>query len=198
MTLKLVTAPATEPLTVAECKAHCEITASDWDSWFNTAIPAARMLAEHQTGRALIVQTWDQWLDSFRDSQGVALGSIPLMAPAVSITTFTYIDTAGDQQVLAETTDYVLDTARDPGYVVPAYGTSWPDTYATINAVRVRFVAGYANAAAVPAAIRHWMLMQIAAMFAHREAFTAAAATMPAELPNRFVDALLDPYRTYT
>jgi len=195
MTLKLITAPASEPLTLAEAKAQCEVVDSDWDTWFTTAIIVAREMAEHETGRALVTQTWERTLDGFVNADGAALDAIPLLPPVQSMVQLVYVDTAGAPANLTETTDYVLDNVRDPGFVVPAYGKAWPDTYATINAVKVRFVTGYGNAAAVPAAIKHWMLMQIGAMFANRESVVMQTGTSPGELPNRFVERLLDRYR---
>ncbi len=91
---------------------------------------------------------------------------------------------------------YRLDTLCLPGWAVPAIETDWPDTQAdAINAVRVRFTAGYGAAAAVPANIKQWMLLQIAAAYRNREAF--AAGITVADLPNRWVDGLLDSERTF-
>jgi uncharacterized phiE125 gp8 family phage protein len=193
MTLKLITAPADEPISLATARLHLRIDDDNTedDNLIIAIISAARQQAEHETGRALVSQTWEQVLDYF---PAVEL-ELP-KPPVSSITSIVYIDTAGVSQTLAGAA-YTLDADGSPpsGWAIPAYGTSWPATLDTADAVRVRFVCGYGGAADVPAAIRQWMLMQIGALYRSREAFQTGISV--AELPNRFVGALLDPFRTY-
>ena len=54
MTLKLITAPATEPVTLAEAKVHLRC-GDDEDALLGVLIQAAREQAEHQLGRALVL-----------------------------------------------------------------------------------------------------------------------------------------------
>jgi hypothetical protein len=63
---------------------------------------------------------------------------------------------------------------------------------AQAEAVRVTYIAGWANAAAVPAAIKASMLLAIGDMYANRE----ASADKPA-MSHGFVSGLLDPYRVW-
>jgi hypothetical protein len=82
------------------------------------------------------------------------------------------------------------------GYVLPASSGAWPATAASANAVRVRFTVGYgADAAAVPAQARQWMLMHLGTAYRMRESM--AAGFTVTELPNRYHDALLDGLRVY-
>jgi hypothetical protein len=57
-----------------------------------------------------------------------------------------YYDTDGVQQLLSASS-YQLDKESEPGWLVPAYGYTWPTTRCMANAVEVIYVAGYADAA---------------------------------------------------
>lgn len=92
------------------------------------------------------------------------------------------------------TTDYLVDAKSQPARITPAYGLSWPATRAQHNAVRVRFVAGYGAASAVPACVRNWMLMRIRTLWENRSQLVVGANNLLA-LPASFVDGLLDPER---
>lgn len=194
MTLKLIIAPTEEPVSLTTAKLHLRVDHSADDALITTMIVAARQQAEHELQRALVTQTWERVLDSFLDSAGaeadIALG----MPPVQSITSVKYIDPDGVEQTLGSTL-YSLDADTEPGFVLRAEDTSWPATLDTANAVRVRFACGYGAAAAVPAAIVQWMLLQIGAMYRNREAFAQGVSV--SELPGRFTCALLDPYRFY-
>ena len=188
MSLKRYTAPASTPVTLAEAKAHLRVDVSDDDALITTMIESATDMAEQATGRALISQTWDLNLDAFPTE--IELAPVPI----VSVSSFTYTDTNGATQTLSSGPDYVLDTTGDhgPARIVPAYGKTWPETRDQINAVTIRFVAGYANAAAVPAAIKSWILLQVGAMYENRQAETDR---MPFKLG--FADRLLDRYKVW-
>jgi uncharacterized phiE125 gp8 family phage protein len=191
MGLRLITAPATEPITLAEAKLHLRIedgvTADD--DLVTALIVAAREQAEHETRRALIQQTWELTLDAFPAC------AISLPWPRlIDITSVTYVDEAGDSQVL-DPSLYTVDGESEPGWLLPAFDTDWPDTEDSANAVRIRYRAGYGDtAASVPEAIKAWMKLHIAAMYRYRE---AVVATQSNELAGRFTDRLLDPFRIH-
>ena len=146
MALKLITASTALAVTLAEAKAHLRVDSSDEDTLITAMITSATETAEQITGRAIMPQTWELTLDAFPDALELT------RVPAVSVTSIKYFDVAGVQQTLASNA-YALDAADDFGfaYIVPAYDTGWPVTRDQINAVAVQYVAGYANAAGVPA-----------------------------------------------
>jgi len=183
MPLKLINAPATEPVTLTEAKAHLRVDGSADDTLITALIVAARQAAEQITGRALITQTWDLMLDAFEPT-------IELPMPALqSVTSVKYLDSNGAEQTLASG-NYKVDAVSEPGRIIPAYGLDWPATRDEINSVTVRFVAGYGAAAAVPQPIKQWMLLKIGELYENREGTqTGTVTAMP------FVDALLHPYR---
>lgn len=189
MSLKLITAPAAEPILLATAKAHLRVDHSNDDTLITALITAARQTAEARIGRALINQTWELILDAFPVAE-IKLG----LPPVSSITSVKYIDEAGVEQTLAAE-NYTLDGDTLPGWLLPAYGVEWPATRDVANALRIRFVAGYgADGTAVPAPIGQWMLIQIGTLYAQREAL---APGQIAEIPRGFVDGLLDPYRVW-
>lgn len=185
--LKLITAPSAEPITLAEAKLHARVEASADDTLITALITAGREEAEHITGRALMTQTWEQVLDAFSDTMELGL------APVSSITSIKYLDSNGAEQTLASTVYDLIDEAFTPRVVLKT-GQSWPATYSANDAVRIRFVAGYGGTGSdVPAAIRAWMQVRVASLYAQREAVIAGVSI--AEIPGRFLDGLLDPYR---
>lgn len=186
MGLTLVAAPAAEPIALADAKAHLRVEHTADDALITALIVAARTEAEHRTGRALISQVWALRLDAF------PTGKIELpKPPLVSVGSITYTDNAGSPQTLAGS-EYQVVTDELIGYVQPAYGKSWPSARPVPGSVVVTFTAGNANAAAVPQAIKQWMLLQIGAMYEHR---SAAGDRQIHVLP--FADGLLDAARVY-
>lgn len=190
MTLKLITAPTSEPLSLADAKLHLKVDGTEDDALIQQIIAAARQQCEHILGRALIEQTWERVLDAF------PAGEILLGKPgALEVVSVKYLDETGTQQTLASSA-YALDADTGPGWVFPVPGTTWPSTYPGANAVRVRFTAGYgADATSVPANVVAWLKLQVGALYRNREAFAGSGAAI--ELPGRFADALLDSERVY-
>jgi uncharacterized phiE125 gp8 family phage protein len=77
------------------------------------------------------------------------------MPPLQSVESIKYIDSIGDE-ITIDSADYTVDAstgtagAEGPGWVVPNIDSEWPTPLEAINAVRIRFVAGYAPAAESP------------------------------------------------
>lgn len=189
MTLRLITAPAAEPITLAQAKAHLRVDHADDDAMIEAIIQAARQRAEHETGRTLTTQTWERVLDAFPAAE-IELG----VPPVRSVVSVTYADPSGATQVM-DSDLYVLDAIREPGWLLPV--SAWPSTAQTVNAVRIRFIAGFGDGGDVPAAIRQWMLLHIGGMYDNRSSTVVAPGVVAAELPNQFLNGLLDPFRVY-
>lgn len=187
MSLKLITPAATLAVSLVEAKLHLRVDASDEDALITTFISAATEMAEQATGRAIMPQTWELTLDAF--PVAFELTRIPV----ASVTSLKYWDTDGVQQTLG-TMLYELSTASDfsAATVAPVYGATWPASREQINAVAVRYVAGWANAAAVPDSIKSWIKLQVGAMFENREAEGAVQTHALG-----FADRLLDRYKVW-
>ena len=162
MTLRLITAPATEPVSSAEAKLHLKVDGATDDNLIAALISAARILCEALQGRAYITQTWELTLDAFPESPF----ELP-RAPLATVTSIKYTDSAGVEHTIAAT-DYVLDTSGEPGRVALADGVSWPsvDLY-PVGAVKIRYTAG---GSAAPANVKQAILLTIGGWYEDRQA----------------------------
>lgn len=188
MTLRLITAPTAQSVTLVEAKAHLRIVGADDDTQIGAMIIAATQAAEHATGRVLMQQAWEAGFDSF--GAALALTRVPVQ----SVTSLTYIDASGALQTLSAGT-YTL-TQDDFGFarIAPAYGTNWPALRGDVDGVKVRYVAGYATAADVPQSIKSWILLHCGSQYANRESEAVGSGSA---ISLAFADALLDSYRVY-
>jgi len=183
MGLKITTAVATEPISVAEAKLHRRIDQDAEDAIVNAFISAAREECEHLLERALAPQTLELSIDEFPDD-GIKLPH----PPVTSITSIVYVDGDGDEQTMDPLT-YYLDNSQEPCWVIPVYGGSWPSTRAEANAVRVTYAAGYVTC---PEAIRAWIWLKTGTLYENREADSSKPV-----MPSPFVDRLVDRYRLW-
>lgn len=190
MSVQRVIAPATEPVSLAEVKLHIRQDASIGtleDAMLERWIRGARQRAEHLTQRAFITQTWQTNLDMFPSAI-----ELPY-SPIQSVSWVKYYDEANVLQTL-DPADYKVDKdGKLVGYIVPAYGLSWPSTYPDINAVQVQWVAGWgddAEADDFPECVIDWMLLVIEDRYRHRGANYPANEELR---PHPQLDRILDP-----
>lgn len=179
---KILTPPASEPVTLIEAKAHVRVTHNNDDAYITLLIKAAREHVEAMSGRALMPQTWELYLDAF------PLDNIKLAYPPMtSVTHVKYLDTAGALQTILNT-DYAVDSISEPGWVMePVNG--WPTAGKYANAVVVRFITGYADAASVPESLKMAMKLVIGHLYVNRE--STISGTIISKLPMG-VDTLID------
>ena len=138
-----------EILTLAEVKSYLRLpdrSPADQaeDDELTSLIVAAREQAEILQGRDLIRKQFDLSLDYWNNYR------IELRDPLASVDLFQYKDSTGAVTVMAEDTDFIVDTSRHPGFVSPPYNKTWP-TFATwpSSAILIRFTSGYAPSFAV-------------------------------------------------
>lgn len=189
MALKLKTAPAVRPLTLAEVKAHCRVDSVDDDVLLDALIDAAVTHLDGYRGilgRCLINQTWELYYDEFpHDDLQIPLGDVQ------SVDLVEYVDPVSGFMTTWASANYETDLISQPSWIIPVDG--WPTHMMTPNAVRVTFVAGFGAAASdVPMAIRQAMLMLVGHWYKNREATGDPDTDAP--LPFA-VDALLAPWR---
>lgn len=141
--LKLITAPAAEPILVADnaFDEYARIDGAASDNNLTALIREARVETEKFLNRALITQTWELTFDKWP----VFPFRIP-MAPLISVSSVKYFDSEGTENTWA-TTEYIVDTDSEPGRIALDYGKTLPNTtLKPINAIKVRFDAGYGDA----------------------------------------------------
>ena len=177
-----VVAPTAEPVTLPEMRLHLKIDSdvTDDNDLISGLIVAARKHAEMFTRRAFVTQTWDLFLDDFPGSFNsvhsvithTTLASDMITVPKpplASVTTITYVDTDGVTQTLVENTDFVIDTNSEPGRIIPEFNKFWPSTRSVMNAVKVRFVAGYGDETTVPDDIKAAIKVMVGGWYNVRE-----------------------------
>jgi len=195
--LKLVTGPVVEPITLDEFKAQARIDHDDEDTLLAVYIEAARVMAEAETGRIFVPQTWDIWFDQFPECI-----ELPL-SPLISVTWLKYTDESGDEQTV-DSGDYTVDDNSEPAKIYPVYNGLWPTERSYPQSVTVRFIAGYdsgaspQDASTVPVAVKHAITVAAATLYENRESFlipergmSSAIQVLPTSAKN-----LLAKYRT--
>lgn len=146
--LKIVAAPSVEPFDLGDAKRLLRIVSDDEDDDVKAFVRAARAQVERDTGRALLTQTWDLFLDDGPTSGWVTVPRPPLQSVTVNST-----DTLGAESVWSAS-NYVVDTASEPGRIGLIDGGNWPSGLRTFQPMRVRFVAGWTTPELIPADLR--------------------------------------------
>jgi len=190
--VRMVTAPAVEPVTIDEARLWCRIDADDatQDAMLQLLIIAMREHAEAITGRAFASRTLEFVMDAFPpDDEPIELPYPPL----ASVSYITYVDASGADQTMGGSPDaFLVDTASYPGRLTPLFAGTWPAIRDQIGAVRIGYVAGYATTNLIPKALRVWMQARIATIFENREHLVMNNMV---EIPRDFADGLLDSLR---
>jgi uncharacterized phiE125 gp8 family phage protein len=148
--LKLITPPTTDPVTLPEFKNYQRgIDGDEFDTTITNLIKAARETAQGYQNRAFFTQTWELTLNSFPTMPC----KIPL-PPLQSVTSIKYTDENGTETAM-NLADFIIDTDSEPGRIAFKKGKQWPSvTLQSINAVKIRFIAGYSDINKVPYTVK--------------------------------------------
>lgn len=164
MRIAVDTAPATEPVTLAEAKAWVNVTHDVDNDLLTSLITAAREHVEERIGRALVTQTLTVTLDVREAAPPIVLPR----GPVQSVSSLKYWDDVADAFATAATSAYYL--AGDRLCIAEGTaGTAWPTADRTFAAYTVTYVAGYGNAAAVPGPVKRALLIVLADLYEHRD-----------------------------
>jgi uncharacterized phiE125 gp8 family phage protein len=198
MGLIAITQPTEEPLTLDECRTHLRVQPYEVDSDGVGTHPddalimamqaAAREYCEAFTGLSLAQKTYELALDAFPSEEI----EIPTM-PVVEIVSVTYVDANGTVQTI-DPADYTLDAHQKPSWLLPTIEVDWPVAGEFVNAVKIRYVAGYgltSDSEPLPYAVRAAVLLMLGHLYANREDTTEKALS---GIPSG-VESLLRPLR---
>lgn len=181
--LLLFSGPAVEPVTIAEAKAFLRLDTADDDALVAAAIVAARQACESFTGRALITQSWQLYLDHWPE-RDITLPHPPLQ----SVTSIKTFDADGVGATLDPAT-YWVDASALPGRVRRCSDAVWPSPGRDVAGIEITFVAGYGDSwNEVPQSLRQGILMTIANFYEYRDALHPVSLPAP-------IAALWQPYR---
>lgn len=188
--LKLHTAPTLFPVTLAEARLHLRVDADHTaeDTLIQLFIESATADAEQVMRRAIMPQKWQTTFDQFESP-------LNLRRPTVTaVDSVKYIEPVAGVLTTLDPSTYRVILSEYNTCVYPNWNTSWPTARLTEDAVTVVFSTGYANAAAVPASIKAWVLLRVATLFENRESETAGNAPF---FGLSVTDRLLDRYRNF-
>lgn len=163
MPLILTMPPAAEPVSLAEAKAHLRVTHADDDAYLSRLIAAARRAVEQVTGLRLITQGWSLFVDRWPDCPALPLQLSPVTAIGDII-----VYGSDDTPATVDPAHYYLDHASRPSRVVLRDDRTPPRGGRPVNAVEVRFTAGFGSAADVPDELHQAILLTLAHWFDHR------------------------------
>lgn len=207
MGLKLIT-PATDVvISRDDAKAHLRVDFTDDDNLIDALIDAVVSYVEGPRGylaRALADQTWDYFLDRFPArnwhrsvyQHGLSHQEIEIpLPPLIEVLGVFYRDSAGAEQQF-DAASYLVDTASEPARICLASGKCWPSICEGLNAVRIRFRAGYLDNGspqqfALPSAIKAALLLYIGTLYENR------SETIVGDVANRMPfasECLLKPF----
>lgn len=180
MSLRLITPPVALAVSLEAARLSARLDGPEADVELRQVIGQHTRDAEHETGRALVAQTFRLTLDKFPPA--FRLEHPPILA----VEHIKFYDANGVRQIL-HPDDYLVDNESEPGEIVPAPGRAWPATQDRINAVEVQYSCGYGvDDSAVPDEIKGYILGKVAEHFA------------PAGTPkSEFLGGLLDRARVY-
>lgn len=191
MSLILITPPSRYPVTLEETKAHLRVETDDDDAYLDSLIEMATACldgADGLLGRCLVQQTWELQLPYWpcapmrcdfgtRYFPNGPTGQIEIpLGPLMSVTSVVHVDAAGDDQTIDADQYIAVPRGWEPGIVQPVYGGTWPTVvYSRPDAIRIRFVAGYASVVngglngTIPRNIIQCMLKAIGSAYENRD-----------------------------
>ncbi|MGB8817628.1 MAG: head-tail connector protein [Rhizobiaceae bacterium] len=164
MTLTRIAAPAAEPVTLSEAKAHLRVSDTGEDTLISGLLKAAREEVEQATGLALIGQDWRLYLDCWPPSGVVRLRRHPVQ----SVIQVTVYDGGGNPQTSVPPSANLDKASRPARFLMP---DSAKAPGRALNGVEIDFRAGFGNTGVeVPDGLKRAILLLTAYWYEHRGA----------------------------
>lgn len=178
-TLRMSTAPTSEPVTLIEAKAHLRVDIDTDDDLITALIQAAREEFENQADRTLFVTTWRLYLEHWPRYDYIDL---PRAKPLVSVTSLTYTD-ENDVVNTFDSSNYVVDVNRWPGRLRLRENANWPTPeLAESSPITITYTAGYASVDNIPQRYKQAILLLVGHWYENRENVMTSGA-VPKSLP---------------
>lgn len=172
---KLITAPASLPITRANAKAYAKITHTAEDTLIDSMIAAAVNIVQDYSMHQLVNATWELQLDAWPENGLIELGK-GIVSSVISIK---YKDINDTEQTLAANTDYLLDLNSVPARIEVL---DPPELAEDMPYIRVRFVAGFGSSdASIPDDIKMALYGTVRNLYDNRtgtEALTPAVKSL--------------------
>jgi uncharacterized phiE125 gp8 family phage protein len=188
--LKRLTLPAIEPVTLAEAKHHCRVDTDNDDVYLSALIVAAREWCEEYCDATFLHTQYRMTLDYF--PLHIELPKPP-MATSGTATAVSVVYKLSDQSTaLLDSSTYRIDRDSTPGVIRYNYSGSWPSHLFDFGAVEVTWWGGYGpDAVSISQRIKSAILWLVGLWYEKR---MAAQQANLSEIPFG-VKALLDSIR---
>ena len=190
--LKVKTEPSQEPVTLQEVKEYLRVDDSTDERILRPFLESARRFCEEYTGRALMTQTLQLYLDSFEDNEdplweGMRTGAYLnhyknyIVLPRSPVASVTHVKTFSDanNETTFAATNYHLDLIREPSRIVLKKGITFPTDLRVVNAIEVQYVVGYTSQYNIPEPLKLGILQHIAYLYEHRGDMYDASLSYP-------------------
>ena len=187
-TVSIITAPASLPVSVADCKAFLNVEGTADDALIEAFINAAADAVRQYCRRSLVAETLELRLDGFprynsdrtdRLGPGVHVVSVPFIEGSPNVIDLPFGPVASITSITTyarDNTGTVFSSANygfDAGRVYLYEGSSWPADLRRVDAVAIRYVSGTSP---IPSAIVQALKTHVAAMYECREGCEMPAA----------------------
>ena len=174
MTLIRTVAPAAEPVTLADVKAHLRLAHASEDELLASLVRAAREDVERATGMALIDQNWRLALHAWPSQ-----GCVPIARhPVREILSVTVYGSEGEASLI-DPAGYQLDMLSRPARL---HFETRPEPLRVLNGIEIDFSAGFGEAGTdVPDLLKRAILVLVAHWYEFRA--TYGAADQPVSYP---------------
>ncbi|MFC6585930.1 head-tail connector protein [Sulfitobacter pacificus] len=184
-----MSAPENTPVTEGELLSHLRLTDGEQDGTLARCVSTAIAMLDGddgELGRALISQTWREYIRPPSNGSGVQLS----LRPAQSIESVAFRDAEG-AWVEADLTGFSLHVVEDAPVV---FADVWPVGHG-FQSLRIDYVAGYGDdGASVPDTIKQAILLLAAHYYLERAPVVSKESS--AELPIS-IDRLLQRYKVW-
>lgn len=105
MSIKIITSPSVEPITLEEAKQHLRVDGNDDDILIMSLIKQAREWCEDFQNRKYITQTLELVLDTFPNGNTIVFNSV---SPVQKVESIKYYD-ENRQEYLFDESNYITD-----------------------------------------------------------------------------------------
>jgi hypothetical protein len=215
MATVITTAPAVEPISLAEAKTHLRIDTADEDGLLQALILTSRLHIEVALNLALITQNWscyfDQWpqhltgrgvplsppgaaFANLAPDTALAAGASALRLPLGPVKSVDAIRVYADDGTFAAipVSGFAIDLFSRPARIARRSDTNLATPGRALNGIEFAITAGFGAAPAdVPAPIRQALLLLVAHWYEHRD--PGEIGTNATQVPAT-VSALLAPW----
>jgi uncharacterized phiE125 gp8 family phage protein len=171
-------------VSLSEAKAHCRVDASTDDAYITSLIQVAREYVEERLDLTLITTVWQARYDVFPIWE-MLLPRPPMQQQNVTVT---YRNESGALLTITSAgSAFQVDHLTTPGRIYPLYNGVWPAVRGDENSVMVQWTAGYGGTgSAVPATVRHAILLLVAHWYGTREPVTTGTTAQNLPIPLTF------------